>query len=244
MVWVTFDDKFHSNPKIVSAGLDGAGLYARALTYCGDHLTDGYVPCQWASEVAPKRVRDKLSSTGLWIQNGAYYYIPDYLEFNPSRGEVERRRSEISQVRSKAGKRGAEARWHGKPDGKPDDPSIAKPEQTDGPKPYPLQESSNELSRERDELWDALIAEFGDPLTANERKRLNGVCKQLRGAKATPEQVQAAAKAWRVEFPEAALTDTALAKHWTRLVRHVNNSTPGHRLLEAARQRGHTMEAK
>lgn len=98
----------------------------------------------------------------------------------------------------------------------------------------------NGKPRERDVLWDALVAEFGEPLTAGERKRLNGVCKELRGANALPEQIPQAARAWASEFPDATLTDTALAKHWTRLVRRVTSSEPGARLLAAARARGHT----
>ncbi len=140
MTWVSLDDKFHSNPKVIAAGLDGAGLYARALAYCGDHLTDGYVPAGWAREVASKRLCDKLCTVRLWTEADDSYRIPDYLDLNPSREEVEAKRADLSEKRSKAGKLGAEARWQndGKGDGKSDGKTMAKEWQNDGPSPSPL----------------------------------------------------------------------------------------------------------
>lgn len=164
MSWVQLDDKFHSNQKTVRAGNDGAGLYARALSYCGDHLTDGWVPLAWAKEIARPALRKKVTEAGLWIEveggeTYAYvfgdesytvyidapgYFIPDYVTTNPTRESVEERREELSQKRSEAGKKGAAKRWqlHGKRDGKQDGKSMATAmadgEQIDGPLPHPL----------------------------------------------------------------------------------------------------------
>lgn len=166
MSWVSLDDQFHRNPKVVNVGLAGAGLYARALSYCGDNLTDGYVPHGWTREVGSAALCKKLAAVGLWLEVAAGntftyeidgadylvevpdrgYLIPDYLAFNPTREFVEYRRSELRMKRSEAGKKGAAARWgDGKPDGTTNGKTHGKPiantKQTHSnamaPRPYP-----------------------------------------------------------------------------------------------------------
>jgi hypothetical protein len=44
MPHAALDLSFHSNPKVLSAGLAAKGLYAMSLSYWADHLTDGLVP--------------------------------------------------------------------------------------------------------------------------------------------------------------------------------------------------------
>lgn len=161
MPFALLDDQFHSNPKVIGAGLDGAGVYARALSYCSDKLTDGYVPQAWVGEIARKPIRNKVTTADLWIEvqggetfqyqadGGRYtvvipgpgYFIPDFLEYNPTRESALAKREELSRKRSEAGKKGAQIRWqrerqnNSKGDGKP----IATAWQTDGPRtPVPL----------------------------------------------------------------------------------------------------------
>jgi hypothetical protein len=130
VTWVYLDDKFHSNAKVLEVGNDGAGLYARALSYCGDHLTDGFVPLAWAKTAAPPKLRKKLVDHSMWIEVKAEdwyevmdgdtpykvaiptagYFIPDYLMTNPSKARVLDKRSK----RQAAGRLGAAAK-HGKP---------------------------------------------------------------------------------------------------------------------------------
>jgi len=107
MSWTKLDDKFHSNRKVYEVGNEGAGLYARALSYCADHLTDGLVPGGWARTIASEKLCDKLVSAALWRKVDGGYRIDAYLEHNPSKGEVEARR----QAWAEAGKRGAQRRW-------------------------------------------------------------------------------------------------------------------------------------
>lgn len=108
------DTGFHSNAKVLAIGNAGAGLYARALAYCGDHETDGFVPASWARSAGHKRVRDDLERHGLWnaVTKGATstletgrelgpidvesptdgYVIPDYLLQNLCSHEITTRR--------------------------------------------------------------------------------------------------------------------------------------------------------
>lgn len=93
MTWTKLDDAFWSNPKVTRAGNEAAGAYARCLSYCGCHETDGAIPPDVAKFIAPPKVFKKLSEYGLVEDlNGTGYLIPDYLDFNPSRASLEAKR--------------------------------------------------------------------------------------------------------------------------------------------------------
>ena len=119
MPWARLDDKFHSHPTTWMVGLEANGLFARGLSYCADQLTDGFMPEQWVWSNIPATSRSKdprgiilsLEEAGLWERIEGGWRIPDYLNYNPSRNEVEEHREHISRVRSEAGRKGAEALW-------------------------------------------------------------------------------------------------------------------------------------
>lgn len=94
MTWTKLDDSFYDCPKIVAGGNVVAGAFARSLSYCGKHNTDGHVPRVVALGLAEgrKRTIQKLLELRLWEENGSGYVIPDYLEFNPSSEKVEAER--------------------------------------------------------------------------------------------------------------------------------------------------------
>ena len=72
----------------------------------------------------------------------------------------------------------------------------------------------------KDEVWDAvMLACAVNPSTINsqERGRHNRAVKALKESGATPEQIQYRASAYRVKFPNVALTPIALASHWSEL---------------------------
>ena len=144
MPFALLDEKFHSNGKVLRAGLDGAGLFACALSYASDHQTDGFIPIEWAKMMASNAIQNKLTKTALWVVvtegsayeftlkdgtsytvacPGAGYLIPDYLEYNPTKEKV----LELREKRAKAGAQGARKRWQKPPglNGKPDSKPIA-----------------------------------------------------------------------------------------------------------------------
>src|SRR4051812_38982771 len=43
VTWAKLDDGFWANPKIDATSLAAVGVYARSLSYCGQHLTDGKI---------------------------------------------------------------------------------------------------------------------------------------------------------------------------------------------------------
>jgi len=118
--WAKLDDKFHSHPKTYVAGLDGCGLFAKAISYAADHLTDGFVPEAWVLAQVPatrkqkdrRGVVERLIEAGMFERVAGGYLIHGYLEMNPSRADVEGERAEAAErmreVRAKRKKRSPE----------------------------------------------------------------------------------------------------------------------------------------
>lgn len=98
MPWAKLDDGFHENPKILNAGNEATGAYARCLSYCARHLTDGYVPESKMRELAGRRpvvqtlVNHKLIEE---LDNG--YWIPDYLEYNMDSDKAKEERAKAKE---------------------------------------------------------------------------------------------------------------------------------------------------
>jgi hypothetical protein len=93
MTWSKLDDGFWSHPKVVNAGNEAVGVYARALSYCGRHETDGYIPPEVAGFIGSKRAFQRLIDTDLIHENGSGFFIPDFTEFNPSHALLEAKRA-------------------------------------------------------------------------------------------------------------------------------------------------------
>ncbi len=120
MSYVLFDDKFHSHEKVASlfdgeCPGDALGLYALALSWCGDKLTDGFVSAGWVarSGLKPKAAAE-LVRVKLWHRSddvcadcaAVYadterntkkpepggYVVHGYLERNPTKHEVLQKR--------------------------------------------------------------------------------------------------------------------------------------------------------
>jgi hypothetical protein len=111
VTWSKLDDSFYDCPKIVLAGNTVAGAFARSLSYCGRHNTDGLIPKTIALPVLAEGKRgtvSKLLELDLWREHGAdQYLIPDYLDYNPSAEKV-------AEERAAAAKRMRELRANGR----------------------------------------------------------------------------------------------------------------------------------
>ena len=120
MGWVRLDDEFYDHPKFEAAGPLGIALWTAALGYCNRKLTDGKLPrsvmrrlidldgVAWRHWVADENggsweyqeadaleLADHLVECGLFEQGpGGSYVIHDYLDFQPSKAEVEKKREE------------------------------------------------------------------------------------------------------------------------------------------------------
>lgn len=112
MPWAGLDDGFHDDPRTLEVGLEGAGLYACATTYCARHLTDGVIPHKALERMldgGDRKPLDALLRIGLLHPDdtGDGYVIADYFKGNKPRQEVEKHRAAAKERAKKA----ARARW-------------------------------------------------------------------------------------------------------------------------------------
>lgn len=111
MSWAKLDDKFHAHPKVLRAmhaEPAAVALHVLALSYSADYELDGGVPQHYVASVAganAEHLAAVLVDAGLWRANGDGWEIHDFLDFNPSRAELQKRR----QVRARAGRKGGRA---------------------------------------------------------------------------------------------------------------------------------------
>ena len=116
MAWAKVCDTLHSHPKARRAGLPALGLHLLALSYCGAYLTDGFVDQPWLDERLrgrERRLPGQLVDAGLWEPAEGGFLVHDFLDLNPSREEIERRRRD----RADAGRKGGLAKAAGSSNG-------------------------------------------------------------------------------------------------------------------------------
>lgn len=110
MAWVRLDDGFPRHRKVRELRRDVVAkwLHVVALCHCAEHLTDGLVDEIALEQIiadagipvsAAKRAVPKLVECGLWIEHTERdgYLICDFLEYNPTRDEVKRKREEARE---------------------------------------------------------------------------------------------------------------------------------------------------
>lgn len=131
MSWFRLDDQGAFHAKVLLAGNEAYGAWCRAGQWASAQRTDGVVPEQVARQIAPARVWQKLIAAGMIEPRNAPtdpYVIHDFLEYNPSRSEVEERRTSRQEAGKLGGKRSGEVR-RGKQDASgllPESGEIAK----------------------------------------------------------------------------------------------------------------------
>jgi hypothetical protein len=118
MAWFRGDDRSHNNKKLLAVKLAGTGLHWNAVSWSASEEMDGKLPAEVVpslsaelSPVARKKLCQTMVDNGLWvvIDKGPsgeplLYEIHDFLEYNPSRADLEEKR-ERERARL-AGKRG------------------------------------------------------------------------------------------------------------------------------------------
>ena len=103
MSWFKLDDTFGNHPKVTRAGNAPTGLWVRCGTYSAQYLLDGHIPIEVARDWGKPSEIQALLDTGLWVENGSGFIMPDYLEFNPSREDTLAKRE--AERQRKAGQR-------------------------------------------------------------------------------------------------------------------------------------------
>jgi hypothetical protein len=141
MPWAKLSDDFHSHRKAKRAGLEAAGLFALALSYCARYGTDGVVDADWLeTEIQDPSERERL--LGRLVKAGLFEVLTpgEVRAVTGERGLVNRdapvtvtvgpietvawlvhdyldfnpsreEAEELKRRRSESGRRGAEAKW-------------------------------------------------------------------------------------------------------------------------------------
>lgn len=118
MAWAKFDDQYPHHPKMIEGGrLEAIGLDVAGICYCNRHLTDGFVSDKALSLLFPparnvKKLAQLLVDVGRWHRDDERkgYTIHDFLEYNPSRDEVEETRQKKAEAGRRGGKRSGKVR--------------------------------------------------------------------------------------------------------------------------------------
>lgn len=98
MVWFKVDDDLAFHAKAIRAGNTAMGVWVRAGSHCGNQLTDGFIDREVALTIGRTADIKRLVDAGLWepatVEGRAGWRFHDFLERNPSREEVEKKRQE------------------------------------------------------------------------------------------------------------------------------------------------------
>lgn len=115
MSWARFDDNYTMNPKVLAAGYQAELLDMRAIVWCARYETDGFVSDDALSIVgrsipAHRAKAKKLVEVGRWTKGDGGWWVCNYLSYNPSHEECERRRKEGKERASRSRERKANER--------------------------------------------------------------------------------------------------------------------------------------
>lgn len=98
MAWVKLDDQMPRHPKVRALSDRAFRVYVTAMCETSEFLDDGYVTATQVRDMkgTPKVVAE-LIEADLFHVDGVGYQIKNYLRRNPSRKQVEQRRSDAAE---------------------------------------------------------------------------------------------------------------------------------------------------
>jgi hypothetical protein len=92
MPWLRLEEAFYDHPKVDAAGNGPVGLWVRCACWSSAKGWDGRVPARVARTLGSRREADALVRARLWVPTDDGFLIPDFLEYNPSKEDSDRRR--------------------------------------------------------------------------------------------------------------------------------------------------------
>jgi hypothetical protein len=92
--WAKLDDRFWMHPKVTAIGNEGAGVFARMISFCGCYLTNGLVSPEAVKTICPNRkLLERMNDLDvIELRESGAVYIRDYLDYNHDRDKVEAER--------------------------------------------------------------------------------------------------------------------------------------------------------
>lgn len=110
MPWFKIDDGFHCHPKVLEAGNEAVGLYARCGSWASQQLTNGFVPTSIALLYGGRELAAALVDVGMWVPVDGGWLMHDYLDYNPSKDQVQADRAAAAERQKRARERAKAAR--------------------------------------------------------------------------------------------------------------------------------------
>ena len=119
MGWGRIDDGFYDHPKVIGLSLEAIGMWTKCFSWAHRHQSSSPFPGHLPIGV-PKsfggnrtgRIVKELLAANLWDSEiSGDFSIHDYAQYLP-KNEASLSAAELSEKRSNAGKRGADARWN------------------------------------------------------------------------------------------------------------------------------------
>lgn len=108
MSWAKFSDDFWCHPKVAGLSDRAFRLHVTAICWSAALETDGAVPRAMLAVLrGTAAAARELESAGLWDAAADGWVIHDFLEYNPSRADLEERR----ERRARANRENARRRW-------------------------------------------------------------------------------------------------------------------------------------
>jgi hypothetical protein len=173
MPWVRLDEGFPQHPKVIEAGPLALAMQVAGLCYANRYLTDGFMPRAAVATLMDFSELDehafngkggtcwivvaRLVELGIWEEVGNGYQIHDYLDYQPSKAQVEADRAVKVAAGQAGGQASAQARAQAKAKqnasrGATESQAKSKPVPDPVPDPVPLIEelpngSSKKLTR-------------------------------------------------------------------------------------------------
>lgn len=90
MTWFKVDDQLAFHPKVLMAGNAAMGLWVRAGSWCGAHLTEGALPRHMIGTLgAQQRDANRLVQAELWIRTDVGYQFKDWGDYQPTKVQVD-----------------------------------------------------------------------------------------------------------------------------------------------------------
>jgi len=92
MPWIRFEDNFPEHPKVLALSDGAFRLHVRAIGYAARLLTDGHVSsAALRSMTRRSALPAELVAAGIWETVKDGYVVHDYLDYQPSKAEIQQR---------------------------------------------------------------------------------------------------------------------------------------------------------
>lgn len=201
MTWFRIDDTWGSHPKVIEAGLRGRMLWLYGGLHCAQHLTDGIIRKSVLKQLAaaaevPATTAAVLVQVGLWTDEGDHYRMNDYLDYQPSREQVEKERERWAKSKRKSRESRKESTVDSREESTPSRPDPTRPDPTSScvsGSPPPTTSASALVVKGVIRLWaeSQMALELDRRLIENEPSYYRGIHDRLTAEKT--EQVTALA---------------------------------------------------